>query len=113
MGRNCGLPSYQGEKSQGIFFKINFGTKLIRECPISYVDWSNVGDAMEAYQYYEGGYLPEVYDTIKGKPLSILDQSEFFTKAHALVTKVKNKAEQKAMEKANTTSPSKNTKGKK
>lgn len=113
MGRNCGLPSYQGEKSQGIFFKINFGTKLIRECPISYVDWSNVGDAMEAYQCYEGGYLPEVYDTVKGKPLSILDQSEFFTKAHALVTKVKNKAEQKAMEKANTTSPSKNTKGKK
>ena len=108
MGRCCGLPSYQGEKSQGVFFKINFGTKLIRECPQSYAEWEYVGDALEAYQLYEGGYLPEVYDNTNGRHLSILDQTEFFTKAHNLVSKIKNKAESTILEKSKANTPTDN-----
>lgn len=107
MARGCGLESYKGEKLPNVMFKINFGKKLIKECPNSYVDWTNVGDALQAYQFYESGYLPEVYDENTNRPLSILDQTEFFTKAHQVVSKVKNKAEQQAMEASQNSSKSK------
>lgn len=95
MSRACGLKSYTGPKLNPVF-KINFGQTVIKECPNSYCTWDYVGDAMEAYQLYEAGYLPEVYDNVTHKPLSILDQTEFFTKAHSLVTRVKNKQEARA-----------------
>ena len=53
---------------------------------------------MNCYQYYENGYLPEVWDTQYNRPCSILDQTEFFHISYNIVTKVKNKAEKKALE---------------
>ena len=53
---------------------------------------------MNCYQYYEKGYLPEVWDTQYNRPCSILDQTEFFHISYNIVTKVKNKAEKKALE---------------
>lgn len=100
MSRACGLPSYTGPKLSPVF-KINFGKVIIKECPNSYCKWDYVGDAMEAYQLHEAGYLPEVYDNVTGCPLSILDQTEFFTSAHRLVSTVKNKQEAKAYEEMN------------
>lgn len=81
-------------------FKINFGKKVITECPNSYVKWEYVGDSLEAWHYYTDGYLPEVYDVGTKKHLSILDQSDFFTVAHSLVESAKNKAEAQMMQKA-------------
>ena len=99
MSRSCGLEAYKGIKLNTPI-RINFGKKVIIECPNSYAKWEYVGDAMEAWQYYKDGYLPEVYDKGIEKPLSILDQSEFFTVAHSLVESVKNKAEAQMMQKA-------------
>ncbi len=98
MSRACGLDSYKGEKLNPIY-KLNFGKKIIHECPNSYCNWDYVGDALEAYQYYEGGFLPEVYDEYTKKTLSILDQSDFFTFGHSIVGMVKNKYEAKKLEK--------------
>lgn len=100
MSRACGLPNYVGPKLSPVF-KINFGNTSITECPNSYCNWEHVGDAMQAYQLYEAGYLPEVQCSVTQRTLSILDQTEFFTSAHALVSKVKNKAEAKAHEEMN------------
>jgi hypothetical protein len=97
MARACGLPAYKGEKLEPVF-KINFGQKIIRECPNSYCKWDYVGDSLEAWKYYKDGFLPEVYDEGTNRPLSILDQSEFFTVAHSIVESVKNKAEAKQYE---------------
>lgn len=38
-----------------------------------------------------------MYDTHTNRPLSILDQTEFFVKASSLVEKAKNKAEAQAI----------------
>lgn len=100
MSRACGLPSYTGPKLSPVF-KINFGQIVIKECPNSYCKWDYVGDAMEAYQLFEAGYLPEVQDAVTGRQLSILDQTEFFTGAHTLVSRVKGKQEAKAYEEMN------------
>lgn len=80
-------------------FRINFGDKIIDECPNSYCDWEYVGDAMYANRCYEAGFLPEVWDTQRGHQASILDQTEFFHSMSQLVQVVKNKAEAKAYEK--------------
>ena len=100
MSRACGLPSYTGKKLSPVV-KINFGTTVINECPNSYCSWEYVGDAMEAYQLYESVFLPEVYDEANNRPASILDQTQFFTDAHSLVQRVKNKQEAKAYEDMN------------
>lgn len=100
MSRACGLPSYKGPKLSPVF-KINFGQTVIKECPNSYCKWEHVGDAMEAYQLFEAGYLPEVTDNVTGKQLSVLDQTEFFISAHSLVSRVKNKQEARAYEEMN------------
>jgi hypothetical protein len=97
MARACGLESYTGPKLSPVF-KINFGSTVIKECPNSYCKWEYVGDAMEAWSLHQAGYLPEVYDENAKKPLSILDQTEFFTVTSRLVESVKNKQEAKAYE---------------
>ena len=59
------------------------------------------------YQFYEQGYLPEVWDTQYSRPCSILDQTDFFHKSFSVVSKVKNKAEKKRMDDAKKGSKSK------
>lgn len=99
--RRCGLDIYNGNKNEFNIFKINFGEKAIDECPISYSIKSGgaeyINDAMSCYQYYESGFLPEVWDTQLNRPASILDQTEFFHKSYNMVSKVKNKAEKVAL----------------
>lgn len=94
MARGCGLSDYEGAKLP-VTFKLDFGKKIIHECPISYCDFTYLGDAVECWKYYEDNYLPEVYDPITNRPLGILDQSEFFVDAHMLVNMAKNKAQEK------------------
>ena len=52
MSRSCGLEAYKGIKLNTPI-RINFGKKVITECPNSYAKWEYVGDAMEAWQYYK------------------------------------------------------------
>lgn len=98
MARGCGLESYKGEKLEPLY-KINFGKKIINECPNSYCDWTYVGDALQAHQYYEAGFLPEVEHEVTGRKLSIIDQTEFFTFGHSIVNLVKNKYEASRLQK--------------
>ena len=71
------------------------------------MDWTYTSDSLQAFQYYNAGFLPETYDASTGRNLSILDQSDFFHKAVSIVERVKNKAEAKAMEDAKRASPKK------
>lgn len=77
MARGCSLPTYTG-KSLNPVFKINFGETVIRECPLSYCDWTYTKDALMSWQLYEDKWLPEPYDEHTNRPLGILDQTEFF-----------------------------------
>ena len=98
--RHCGLPEYKGDKSPTPpVFRIHFGKKIIRECPVSYCDWTNVGDAVDCHSWYEAGFLPEVWDETLNRPCSIYDQTEFFHLAHSSVAKMKNALEKKHMDK--------------
>ena len=82
-------------------FRIDFGKKIINECPNSYCDWTYVGDAMSAHKFHESGFLPEVWDKQRGCPASILDQTEFFHSMSQLVEITKNRAEAEAHTKIN------------
>ena len=64
------------------------------------IEWSLLSDAIDAYDYYEAGYLPEVFDDTSNKPCSILDQTEFFGVAHGIVKSARNQAENQQMERA-------------
>ena len=80
-------------------FRIQFGKEIIDQCPNSYCDWTYVGDALNCYKFYSAGFLPEVWDSQKEQPASILDQTDFFHTMITLVESTKNKAEAEAHKK--------------
>jgi len=86
---------------------VNWGKEIVRTCPKSLIDWEILTDAIDAYDYYEAGFLPETYDEKKDKPCSILDQPEFYKTAHAIVKSAINSAEKQAMDRAQSASKSK------
>ena len=47
------------------------------KCPIGQLNWELLGDALEAYELLDSGFLPEAG--------SIYDQTEFFFEASRLV----------------------------
>jgi hemolysin-activating ACP:hemolysin acyltransferase len=100
MSRGCSLPNYTGTSLEPVF-RINFGETVIRECPISYCDWTYVNDAVTSYQLYEDKWLPEPYDEYSNRPLGILDQTEFFYESARIVKNIQNKFEAETMKNLN------------
>ena len=86
---------------------MNWGKEIVRECPKSLIDWSVLSDALDAHDYYEAGFLPEIHDEKQNRPCSILDQTEFYKIAHGIVKSAINSAEKQAMDRAQSASKSK------
>ena len=82
--RNCG---YRNEKNKLKDFSLIIGNKLYTYCPIYDVDKELLGKAIECYNLYEKGFLPE-----KG---GLYDQTQFFIIASTLVSEKIQKEKEK------------------
>jgi len=63
--RNCG---YRGEKNKKKDFKVYVGDKVYTYCPIYDVDKNLIAEAIECYNAFEKGFLPDeggLYDQTK------------------------------------------------
>lgn len=86
--RNCG---YRKEKNKKKDFAIQVGEQLYTSCPIYYIDTPLLSKAIESFNIYDNGFLPD-----SG---GFYDQTIFFIRASMLVQQYIRIKEQKEMEK--------------
>jgi len=85
--RNCGFRNEQHKRDD---FAIQIGEHLYTSCPIYYVDKKILSKAIECFNVYESGFLPDAG--------GFFDQTSFFVQASQLVQRAIRAKEKKEME---------------
>jgi len=86
--RNCG---YRNELDKNKDFKIQIGEHIYTHCPIYDIDKDLIASAIECYNMFNSGFLPDAG--------GLYDQTQFFITASSLVGNAIQKRREKEMEK--------------